>query len=258
MSEIKDFKDLIIWQKGMEKLLPLASCLLPFSMWATAAVAQTPLPCLNSSPQCIEALTQHAIANSPELKTLETQTNLLDQRLKVASESIDYANAKLWTNYLPSGTSLNPISLINPFAWIKNLAGGGDMQRDRLEIANIQLRKADLEATQSEMARRTAEIKTQLSQEILTLVLDYEQKEREIALQESEINHHQLMQKTIEIDYRFGGSSTPAYLQTLQRSQEINANLLQTQANQRQTLSKLLLLTHTRSTTQNAHTRGNQ
>ena len=102
------------------------------------------------------------------------------------------------------------------------------------------------------MARRTAEIKTQLSQQILTLVLDYEQKEREISLAQSELNHHQLIQKTIEIDYRFGGSNTPVYLQTLQRGQEINANLLQTQASLRQTLSKLLLLTHSTETTQNA------
>jgi hypothetical protein len=100
---------------------------------------QNPLPCLDSSKECVEKLTERAIANSSKLKTLDDRIALIDKRLGVSSDSIDYANSKLWTNYLPSSTAFGSsvLDIINPFAWIKNLAGGGEMQRDRPAIANL-------------------------------------------------------------------------------------------------------------------------
>ena len=122
---------------------------------------QNPLPCLDSSKQCVEELTESAIANSSKLKTLDDRIALIDRRLGVSKDSIDYANSKLWTNYLPSSTSFggSVLDIINPFAWIKNLAGGGEMQRDRIAIADIEVKAATLEAARAELERQREEEK---------------------------------------------------------------------------------------------------
>jgi hypothetical protein len=67
----------------------------------------------------------------------------------------EYAESKLWTNYLPASTSSSSIiDVVNPFAWIRNLAGGGDMQRDRLAIADLEVKAATLEAARAELERQ--------------------------------------------------------------------------------------------------------
>ncbi|MCZ8188178.1 MAG: hypothetical protein O9326_00055 [Microcystis sp. LE19-338.1B] len=103
---------------------------------------QNPLPCLDSSKECVEELTQRAIAHSSKLKTLDDRIALIDKRLGISKDSIDYAESKLWTNYLPSSTSFGSsvLDIINPLAWIKNLAGGGEMQRDRIAIADLEVK----------------------------------------------------------------------------------------------------------------------
>ena len=66
----------------------------------------------------------------------------------------DYAESKLWTNYLPTSTGSSVIDIVNPFAWIKNIAGGGDMQRDRLAIADLEIKAATLEAARAELENK--------------------------------------------------------------------------------------------------------
>jgi hypothetical protein len=86
---------------------------------------------------------------------LDERIALIDKRLGVSSNSIDYANSKLWTNYLPTSTAFggSVLDIINPFAWLKNLAGGGDMQRDQLAIADLEVKAATLEAARAELEK---------------------------------------------------------------------------------------------------------
>ena len=62
--------------------------------------SESPLPCLDSSKECVEQLTERAIAHSSKLKTLDDRIALIDRRLGLSANSIDYAESKLWTNYL--------------------------------------------------------------------------------------------------------------------------------------------------------------
>jgi hypothetical protein len=100
---------------------------------------------LDSSSECIEQLTEAAIANSGELQTLEERIGLLDRRLGLAEDGINYAESKVWTNYVPDSFAPNPLNIINPFSWFKNIVGGGDIQRSRIAIADLELRKASNE-----------------------------------------------------------------------------------------------------------------
>ena len=51
---------------------------------------QNSLPCLDSSGEWIEQLTQAAIANSPELVTLDEQIALVNERVELMGDRIDY------------------------------------------------------------------------------------------------------------------------------------------------------------------------
>ena len=90
------------------------------------------LPCLNSGDECVQKLSEKAIANSFKLKTLAERITLIEQRLELAEDRIEYTRKKKWTNYI----SANPINII------QNIFGGGDVQRDNIAIAQ-RLLKAD-------------------------------------------------------------------------------------------------------------------
>jgi hypothetical protein len=204
---------------------------------------QNELPCLDSSPKCIDLLTEKAIAFSAELETLSERIGLLDKRLGLADNSIDYAESKLWTNYIPDSFSPNPLNLINPFSWIKNIFGGGDIQREKIAIADLELKKANVEVQRAELERRYSEVQSQTREEILTLVLEYEEALRQTALITAQLNNHQIITKVMEIDYRFGGSSTESYLAAVEKQERLSTQIIERRIAQTESLRKILSLT---------------
>ena len=84
--------------------------------------------CLNSSDECVQELTGKAIANSHKLKTLAERITLIEQRLELAEDRIEYTSKKKWTNYI----SANPVDII------QNIFGGGDVQKDNIAITQCQ------------------------------------------------------------------------------------------------------------------------
>jgi hypothetical protein len=190
-------------------------CLLKLLSWSSPSLAQT-LPCLDSSKECVEQLTERAIANSSKLKTLDDRIALIDRRLGVSADSIDYAESKLWTNYLPASTAFGSsvLDIINPFAWLKNLAGGGEMQRDRIAIADIEVKAATLEAARAELERQREEEKVLLGEKVLRLVLDYEAVSRKYDLVESQLITYSQQQEILRIRYRLGQGETAEFLES--------------------------------------------
>ena len=206
-------------------------------------ITDSGLPCLDSSTECIDLLTEKAIAHSGELQTLKARIGLMDTRLGIATDSISYAESKLWTNYIPGSYSPNPFNLINPFSWLKNILGGGDIQREKIAIADLQLKKANVEVQRVELERRYSEVQDQMREKVLTLVLEYEAAERQVAFIIDQLNNHHILFKVMEIDYRFGGSSTEAYLTAIEKQARLENQLIQAQTSQRQSLRKILSLT---------------
>ncbi len=189
---------------------------------------QNPLPCLDSSPECVEQLTQEAIANSPKLKTLDNRIALIDERLDFMGGRKDYAESRLWTNYLPtSSIGGSVLDIVNPFAWIKNLAGGGDMQRDRLAIADLEIKAATLEAARAELERQREEEKVLLGEKVLRLVLDYEAAQRQYALVKSQLETYNQQQSIRRIRYRLGQGDTSEFLEQEVRGDGLEAKLVE-------------------------------
>jgi predicted ATPase len=211
--------------KNHDEILVQNSPLLP----STSA----PLPCIDSSEKCIDQLTQRAIANSSELVTLDEQIALIDKRLALAGKRIEHTSKKRWTNYI----SLDPLRIA------ANVLGGGDVQRDNLAIADLEVKSAELEAYRANLHRRKAEVKSQLRDEVLSLVLKYEAAEREYVLAQSKLATYSQQRQLIEIDYQFGNGSTTQMLSMWQQGESLEAEVIQIESKKTEITRKIQQLT---------------
>jgi hypothetical protein len=87
------------------------------------------LPCSDSSAECLRRLGDLAAENCLELR--------------VITQALAYQRRKLWTSWL-NADGLNPLAVGLRVA--RNLAGGGDRAAARLEIAQLERRRAEVEA----------------------------------------------------------------------------------------------------------------
>jgi hypothetical protein len=86
-------------------------------------------------------------------------------------------------------------------------------------------------------------VKSQLQEQILTLVLNYEAAVRQSSLMTSQLNHQHILSQVVEIDYRFGGSSTDTYLAAVEKRERLQNQLAQSQISQDESVRKILRLT---------------
>ncbi len=138
------------------------------------------LPCLDSSNQCVQLLTDRAIASSSKLKQTASRIALIEERLALTEERIEYTSKKKWTNYI----STNPVDII------QNIFGGGGVQRDNLAIRQCQASP----------------------DRILRLLLDIEAAERRQELLTSQLETLERQREVTRIAYRFGRGSTSQVL----------------------------------------------
>ena len=188
---------------------------------------------MSSSNECIELLAAKAIANSPELVTLDEQIALIDERLVVAGKRIEHTSNKRWTNYISS----------DPLRIAANILGGGDVQRDNIVIADLEVKSGELEAYRANLHRRKAEVKSQLLQEVLGLVLDYEAAEREYVLAQSKLGTYSQQRQLIEIDYQFGNGSTTQMLSMWQQGESLQADIVKAENSRDESIRRLKQLT---------------
>lgn len=176
---------------------------------------QTSLSCLESSPECLATLTERAIANSAEIQAIE-------ERLELTEDRADYARSRRWTNYL----TLDPVALV------QNLLGGGQVQRDRLDIAQIELRQADL-------LRRREEVATELAEDILAGLLQWERLGRELEILDGQLVTQRQRQQVMESAYRVGRGSTTSMLAVWQRTEDAAARREERRISRAQVLREL-------------------
>ncbi len=201
------------------------------------------LPCLDTTNPCVEQLTEKAIANSLTLQTLNERITLIDDRLALMGDRKDYAESKLWTNYLPTSSSTSSVlDVVNPFAWIQNLAGGGQMQRDRLAIADLEVKGATLEAARAGLERQREQEKVNLGEKVLQLLLGYEAATRQVELVESQIKTFQVSRQVFRIRYQFGEGTTEQWLSFEERENKLNEQLTLSRTKQQETVRELIQL----------------
>lgn len=173
------------------------------------------LPCLSSSIDCLTELTEQAIAHSLEIQSI-------DERLVLGDDRIRHAQQRRWTNLITSDIP----------RLVANILGGGDMQRDRIAIAELELRQADL-------VRRRWEVSEAIAQDIIELVLDWERLGRRLDLLNDQLQTQRQREAVMEAAYRTGAGSTTSMLVTWQRTEDMEFRLLEWQVEQTQTRQEL-------------------
>lgn len=168
--------------------------------------------------ECLEILTRQAIEHSAEIEAINQQLELTDDRQ-------DYARNRRWTNYLTT----------DPIRLIQNILGGGDVQRDRLAIADLELREAEL------IRRRENEAQS-IAEEVVGLVLNYEKLGREVELIRSQLQSHLLQVAVYESRYRTGHGSTNSMLRLWQRTDNLNSRCVERYIGQDQIVRQLEIL----------------
>ena len=165
--------------------------------------------------ECLETLTQQAIAQSSEIEAINAQ-------LVLTAERQDHAEARQWTNYI----TLDPVRLV------QNVLGGGDVQRARIAIATLELEAANL-------IRRREAVAEALTRDVVDLVLDYEQLNRRTDLIASHIESHRLRVAVAESRYRTGQGSTSNMIGLWQRSEDLAGQCQEQQIEQVQVKREL-------------------
>ncbi|NES68899.1 MAG: TolC family protein, partial [Okeania sp. SIO2D1] len=148
-------------------------------------------------------------------------------------ERIDYSQDRQWTSYITP----DPIKLI------QNIFGGGDVQRDRIAIADLEIKAADLEAAKAELDFARGNIQSSLEQEVLELLLTYEESTRQRKLTQSQLDTFNQQYEIYRIKYRFGQGSTSELLSLEQRGNQLNTDLTNQTIEQQESIRKLVNLT---------------
>ena len=160
-------------------------------------------------------LTQQAIAQSSEIEAINEQLELTAQRQ-------DYAESRQWTNYL----TLDPLRLV------QNIVGGGDVQRDRIAIASLELEAANL-------LRRREEVAEGIASDVVDLVLSHDAFIRRGNLAYSRLVTQQQRQVVQEAKYRTGQGSTDSMLRTWQRTEDLKARCEENRISHLQAIQEL-------------------
>lgn len=200
-------------------LAKITICLLLSLCWHSATTKAQTLTCLDSSPRCIEQLALEASANSPKLEALSKQIALINRRLRITNDRISSVSKKTWTNYIT----------LDPFELLQNIAGGGGVRRDDLAIANMKVEKTNLRAQRENLERRRSEVKADLKEEIVDLVLAHETAMRQHFSLYGQLENIHVQQQIFEIDYRTGGGSPQQVQALLHERRRIEAQLVQHQ-----------------------------
>lgn len=166
------------------------------------------LPCLDSSPVCLQTLSDLAVQNSREIAVLD--------------QAITLQKKKLWTSWL-NADGWHPFAIGLRIA--RNLAGGGDRAALKLDIARLELRQAELAA--------------QLRNLSVQAVLAYETSQRQLNVKETKLAAHQVRLRLLTTEYRLGEGNTEAMLQWWQTERELQQEAIEAKAVCQQRLTQL-------------------
>lgn len=124
---------------------------------------------------------------------------------------------------------------IDPLRLVQNLLSGGDVQRNRLAIAELEIGAADL-------VRRREEVAAAIAQDVIDLVSEYEELDcRSISLN-GQLKTQLQRQAVLEVRYRAGQGSTNQMLSMWQQTYELRARIGEVQIDQVQMVRALEVL----------------
>ena len=164
------------------------SLLLSFFLMLSSDSQQ--LPCSEMNVSCVDRLVGQAAERRREIVVIE--------------KAIELQRRKLWTTWITADAA-NPLSM--GLRLIRNIAGGGDRGAIKLEIARLELRKA--------------EMLTSLRESISRRLLELEQAEGELGAVSEKSRMLRNRLQILELVYVAGGESTKGMLELWLQEREL-------------------------------------
>ncbi len=127
----------------------------------------------------------------------------------------------------------------NPINILQNIFGGGDVQRDNLAIANLEIRTADLLAAKAELERQKEEEKVKIGDRVLRLLLDYESAQRRHKLLSSQLKTLEQQQRVARVSYRRGRGSTSQMLGMSDKRDRLSEKIVEVEIKQDEAVREL-------------------
>jgi outer membrane protein TolC len=113
------------------------------------------------------------------------------------------------------------------------------MQRDRIAIADLEVKAATLEAARAELERQREEEKALIGDKVLRLVLDYEAVSRKYDLVRSQLKTYNQQQEIMRIRYRLGQGETAEFLESQVRGDGLRGQLVELESLQQEKVREL-------------------
>jgi hypothetical protein len=235
----------------------------------------SPLPCLDTSSPCIQNLQGMAVSNSPINKKIQDSIEIIETKIEEANKanklSINLAifepalqyflrqnNATVQTTEqtgqtptTQSGGGLlnnilgiftRPVELINDLAnvigipLLRSFTGGNQENKQAaIAISDLRVKVEELRKSKEEIAIKTRD-------SVLFSVLEFDVRSREFQIQQAITKREIQRFELYKVGYRFGSSSTEAYLGQQSSLDKQKASVLREWAQMRSQLEKIKLI----------------
>lgn len=194
----------------------------------------------------LKLVIEHEQANLKNLETAKTDTQI---QLEVAQSQL--TTAKEQRAYIEYQRQLEQtrraIALEQQYQAIQRTESERQVLLAEREysIAQIetQIQEIDYQIEQLSTVKAPYEVSSQLREDVLGLVLEYQAAEREYALAQSKLAIYHQQQQLIEIDYQFGNGSTTQMLSMWQQGEELKASVVQIESKKTEITRKIQQLT---------------
>lgn len=224
------------------------------------------LPCLEATESCIGQLQSMAIERSKTLSEIDQRVEAINQKIEEArlnnqktvqlgifeplvqsylKTSVVTVNGQQQTRGFFENifdVFLKPVSAVNDILGLigiplfRNSVGGDAAAQTRsIAIADLQVKVAEVERSRTEIADKIRE-------QVILQVLDFDQVRREFQVSQEIAKRETLRMKLIEVDYRFGGSNSVAFLGNLSGLDKQKAQSFREWARVRSQLARIKLL----------------
>jgi len=235
----------------------------------------SPLPCLETTTTCVSQLQSQAVSNSPILKKIDESVSAIEEKINEATksnkQSIDLAVFEPALQYLlrqngatgqvtgqtgqitqtqQGGGILNnilgiftrPVGLVNDLASVigipllRRFTGGNQEQKAAsIAIADLRVKTEELRKSKEEIASKTRDA-------VQFAVLEFDVRSREFQIQQAIAKREIQRFELYKVSYRFGQSSTEAYLGQQSSLDKQKASVLREWAQMRSQLEKIKLI----------------
>ncbi len=235
----------------------------------------SPLPCLETTSTCVQQLQNQAVNASPVIKKIDESINTIEQKIDEANKSnklsiqlavfepaLQYflrqgtttgqstgqtgqtPTTPTQTGFLQNilGIFTRPIGTINDLLNVigipilRSFTGGNQEQKAAaIAISDLRVKTEELRKSKEEIAAKTRDA-------VQIAVLEFDTRAREFQIAQSIAQRDQQRFGLFQVNYRFGASSTEAYLGQQNALDRSRAQVLREWAAMRSQLERIKLL----------------